>query len=85
MNAHPTYFKFFHWLGFTASLLVLGVMAYFHGELHSGLLRLDSNERVSGNYLGWFLSLLFASVLPAISGWLMGRIVNRKQSFLPFR
>jgi hypothetical protein len=85
MIAHATFFKFFHWLGFTGSLLVLGGMAYFHGELHSGLLSLHSNDQVSGNYLGWLLSLGFASVLPAISGWLVGRIINRKQSFLPFR
>jgi len=74
-----------HWLGFMTSAIILFLMAYHHNMLHVLLLNIHNSQTTTGNYIGWLASLLFASILPAFSGWLMGLVVNKKKPFLPFK
>jgi len=59
-------------------------MTYFYTELNTRLVYINESSSYTGSYFGWLASLLFASTLPAFAGWLMGRIVNKNKSFLPF-
>ena len=79
--------KFFvicHWLGFLSTTALFILMAFLHAELNVRLLYLNESSTTTGSYFGWLASLLFASTLPAFAGWLMGRIPDKKKSFLPF-
>jgi len=79
--------KFFgicHWLGFLSTTFLFLLMALLHMDLNVRLLYLNESSTTTGSYFGWLASLLFASTLPAFAGWLMGRIADKKKSFLPF-
>ena len=74
-----------HWIGFLFSILILAGMTYLHKELDMVLVYLHESPDNTGTYFGWLASLIFASTLPAFSGWLMGRVVDGRRHFLPFK
>ena len=78
-------FVFCHWIGFLFSISLFVVMGYWHTELNALLIYLHESASNTGTYFGWLASLLFTSTLPAFAGWLMGRIANSRQKFLPFK